>query len=277
LTERCLSYFYYYNTKTRENLPSKTNPSFQACLPLQSEHLHNGTLYVVATPLGNLEDITLRAIKILRQCDAIACEDTRRASILLKHFEISGKKLISYHNYNEPRAIGQIVALLEDGTDVALVTDAGTPVISDPGYSILQAIHQRELKVIPIPGPSAVTAALSACPLPVNNFFFAGFLPHKKGRKSRLEQLAALHATIVLYESPFRIMKLLDEIELVLPHAAIFIGREMTKIHEEYITGTIDEIRLHLIEGKRRGEFVVVVHPGDNKPNKSEEYHADHY
>jgi 16S rRNA (cytidine1402-2'-O)-methyltransferase len=244
---------------------------------LQPESLHSGTLYVVATPLGNLEDITLRAIKTLSQCEAIACEDTRRASILLKHLEISGKKLISYHNYNEPRAIGQIVALLEEGTDVALITDAGTPVISDPGYGILHALKERDLKVIPIPGPSAVTTALSACPLPVNNFFFAGFLPHKKGRKSRLEQLAALHSSIVLYESPFRIMKLLDELENVMPDSRIFIGREMTKIHEEYITGTIDEIRLHLTEAKRRGEFVVVVHPAVNKPNKSEEYHADHH
>ncbi|NTW69205.1 MAG: 16S rRNA (cytidine(1402)-2'-O)-methyltransferase [Chlorobiaceae bacterium] len=244
---------------------------------MQSEQPHSGTLYVVATPLGNLEDITLRAIKTLQQCEAIACEDTRRASILLKHLEIPGKKLISYHNYNEPRAIGQIIALLEEGTDVALTTDAGTPVISDPGYAMLQALHQRGFKVIPIPGPSAVTAALSVCPLPVNNFFFAGFLPHKKGRKTRLEQLAALHVSIVLYESPFRIMKLLDELENHMPTAQIFIGREMTKIHEEYVTGTIQDLRLHLTEAKRRGEFVVIVHPADSKHNKSEEHHADRY
>ncbi|MEI6756819.1 MAG: 16S rRNA (cytidine(1402)-2'-O)-methyltransferase [Chlorobium sp.] len=244
---------------------------------MQTEHLHNGTLYVVATPLGNLEDITLRAIKTLQQCGAIACEDTRRASILLRHLEITGKRLISYHNYNEPKAIGQIIALLEEGTDVSLITDAGTPVISDPGYAMLHALYERGLKVIPIPGPCAMTAALSACPLPVNNFFFAGFLPHKKGRKSRLEYLVALNATFVIYESPYRIMKLLDELGNIMPDAELFVGREMTKIYEEYLTGTIEEIRMQLADGKTRGEFVVIVHPPGKKTTKSEEYHADHH
>ena len=244
---------------------------------MQTQHLHTGTLYVVATPLGNLEDITLRAIRILGQSEAIACEDTRRASILLKHFDITGKKLISYHNYNEPKAIAHIIALLEEGSDISLITDAGTPVISDPGYALLHALHERNLKVIPIPGACALTAALSSCPLPVNNFFFAGFLPHKKGRKSRLEYLAALQASFVIYESPFRIMKLLDELDNIVPDAQIFIGREMTKIHEEYITGTIEEIRQRLADGKTRGEFVVVVHHSGKKIIKSETDHADHH
>ncbi len=244
---------------------------------MHTDQLHTGTLYVVATPLGNLEDITLRAIRILKEAGAIACEDTRRASILLRHFDISGKRLISYHNYNEPRAISQILALLEEGTDVALITDAGTPVISDPGYALLHALHDRQLQVIPVPGPSALTAALSACPLPVNNFFFAGFLPHKKGRKSRLEYLAALQTSFVVYESPFRIMKLLDELGNIIPDARIFIGREMTKIHEEYLTGTIEEIRQRLGDGKARGEFVVIVHPAGKKTVKPEEEDADHH
>ena len=244
---------------------------------MQTDQIHTGTLYVVATPLGNLEDITLRAIRILKESGAIACEDTRRASILLRHFDISGKRLISYHNYNEPRAISQIITLLEEGDDVALITDAGTPVISDPGYALLHALHDRGLLVIPIPGPSALTTALSACPLPVNNFFFAGFLPHKKGRKSRLEYLAALQTSFVVYESPFRIMKLLDELSNVMEDAQIFIGREMTKIHEEYITGTIEEIRQKLADGKTRGEFVVIVHPPGKKTIKPEEDDADHH
>ncbi len=244
---------------------------------MQTDQLHTGTLYVVATPLGNLEDITLRAIRILKESGAIACEDTRRASILLRHFDISGKRLISYHNYNEPRAISQIITLLEEGDDVALITDAGTPVISDPGYALLHALHDRGLLVIPIPGPSALTTALSACPLPVNNFFFAGFLPHKKGRKSRIEYLAALQTSFVVYESPFRIMKLLDELSNVMEDAQIFIGREMTKIHEEYITGTIEEIRQKLADGKTRGEFVVIVHPPGKKTIKPEEDDADHH
>ena len=244
---------------------------------MQTPQTHSGTLYVVATPLGNLEDITLRAIKILGKSGAIACEDTRRASILLRHLDITGKKLISYHNYNEPRAIGQIIALLEEGTDVSLITDAGTPIISDPGYALLHALQERNMNVIPIPGACALTTALSACPLPVNNFFFAGFLPHKKGRKTRLEYLAALQASFVVYESPYRIMKLLDELEKIVPDAQIFIGREMTKIHGEYITGTIEEIRKQLADGKTRGEFVVVIHPSGKKIIKSEEYHADHH
>ena len=246
-------------------------------LPLHTEPSHTGTLYVVATPLGNLEDITLRAIKILKESGAIACEDTRRASILLKHLEITGKKLVSYHNYNEPKAIGQIIALLKEGTDVSLITDAGTPVISDPGYALLHALHEQNLPVIPIPGPSALTAALSVCPLPVNNFFFAGFLPHKKGRKSRLEYLVELQVSFVLYESPYRIIKLLDELSKLIPDARVFIGREMTKIYEEYLTGTLDELRQQLANGKTRGEFVIIVHPSGKKTIKSEENHADHH
>ncbi|NTW56193.1 MAG: 16S rRNA (cytidine(1402)-2'-O)-methyltransferase [Chlorobiaceae bacterium] len=244
---------------------------------MQIEPEHTGTLYVVATPLGNLEDITLRAIRILRESGAIACEDTRRASILLRHLDIQGKKLVSYHNFNEPKAVRQIVSMLEEGTDVSLITDAGTPVISDPGYTILQAVHERNLKVIPVPGPSALTSALSACPLPVSSFFFAGFLPHKKGRKSRMDFLCSLHSTIVLYESPFRVMQLLDELEERQPDAGVFIAREMTKIHEEYVAGTIAEIREHLAGGKTRGEFVVVIHPAGKKSNQPEQKHADNH
>ncbi len=244
---------------------------------MQIEPEHTGTLYVVATPLGNLEDITLRAIRILRESGAIACEDTRRASILLRHLDIQGKKLVSYHNFNEPKAVRQIVGMLEEGTDVSLITDAGTPVISDPGYTILQAVHERRMKVIPVPGPSALTAALSACPLPVSSFFFAGFLPHKKGRKSRMDFLCSLQSTIVLYESPFRVMQLLDELEERQPDAGVFIAREMTKIHEEYVAGTIAEIREHLAGGKTRGEFVVVIHPAGKKSNQPEEKHADNH
>ena len=244
---------------------------------MQTAPLHTGTLYVVATPLGNLEDITLRAIKTLKQSGTITCEDTRRASILLKHLDISGKKLISYHNYNEKKAIGQIIALLKEGTDVSFITDAGTPVISDPGYALLHALHEEHLQVIPIPGPSALTTALSVCPLPVNNFFFAGFLPHKKGRKSRIEYLAALQTSFVLYESPYRIIKLLDELSSFLPDAQIFIGREMTKIFEEYLTGTIEEIRQHITDGTAKGEFVVIVHPSGKKALKSEKNYANHH
>lgn len=229
-----------------------------------------GTLYIVATPLGNLEDITLRAIKTLKSAGAIACEDTRRASILLRHLGISGKKLISYHAFNEKKAIASILSLLEDGLDVAVITDAGTPAISDPGFALVRAAYESPAKVIPVPGPSAVTAALSVCPLPVHNFFFAGFLPHKKGRKSKLEYLASLQSTVVFYESPHRIPKLLNEIEGAFPGSGVFIAREATKLHEEYLSGTPREMIERFTGEKTRGEFVVVVHPKEEREGKSQ-------
>ncbi len=221
----------------------------------------NGTLYIVATPLGNLEDITLRAINTLKSANAIACEDTRKTSILLRHLGISGKNLISYHAFNETKAINTILNLLEDGLDVAVVTDAGTPAISDPGYALVRAAYDLPVKVIPVPGPSAATAALSICPLPVHNFFFAGFLPHKKGRKSKLEFFASIKCTIVFYESPHRILKLLGEIEDYFPGARVFIAREITKLHEEYLCGSTSEVIQRFTGEKTRGEFVVVVSP----------------
>lgn len=224
-----------------------------------------GTLYIVATPLGNLEDITLRAINTLKSSDAIACEDTRRASILLRHLGISGKKLINYHAFNEKKAINSILNLLEDGLDVAVITDAGTPAISDPGYALVRAAYDLPAKVIPVPGPSAATAALSVCPLPVHNFFFAGFLPHKKGRKSKLEFLASIDSTVVFYESPHRILKLLGEIENFFPGAQMFIAREITKIHEECLCGTPSEMIEHFTGEKIKGEFVVIVSPAGKK------------
>ncbi len=229
-----------------------------------------GTLYIVATPLGNLEDITLRAIDTLKSADAIACEDTRRASILLRHLGINGKKLISYHAFNETKAINSILNLLEDSLDVAVITDAGTPAISDPGFALVRAVYELPAKVIPVPGPSAVTAALSACPLPVHNFFFAGFLPHKKGRKSKLEFLASIDSTVVLYESPHRILKLLNEIENYFPGSQAFIAREITKLHEEYLCGPPSEMIEHFTGEKTRGEFVVVVYPMGKKEQEKE-------
>jgi 16S rRNA (cytidine1402-2'-O)-methyltransferase len=243
---------------------------------LSTRNQHKGTLYVVATPLGNLDDMTFRAVSTLRDAGTIACEDTRRTSILLRHFGIQGKRLLSYHSFNEERAVQQVTAILEEGTDVAMVTDAGTPGISDPGYSMSNALHTLGFSVIPIPGPSALTAALSVCPLPVSSFFFAGFLPHKKGRKTRMEYLASLGSTVVLYESPHRIQKLLEEVKSHIPDAELFVAREITKIHEEYVSGTPDELIAHFSNGQTRGEFVVVVHPG-GKRSKQQKEHADHH
>ena len=236
---------------------------------------HKGTLYVVATPLGNLDDMTFRAVKALRDSGAIACEDTRRTSILLKHFGIEGKRLVSYHSFNEERAVRQVIELLGEGVDVALVTDAGTPAISDPGYTMSSAAHAEGFAVVPVPGASALTAALSVCPLPSSSFFFAGFLPHKKGRKTRLEFLASIESTVVLYESPHRIGRLMEEVKEHFPDAQVFAAREITKMHEEYVTGTPDELAAHFTGQKQRGEFVVVVHPADKRSKKRQE-HADH-
>jgi len=250
---------------------------------LPSGNQHNGTLHVVATPLGNLDDITLRAIKTLQHSGAIACEDTRRAAILLRHLGITGKQLVSYHDYNEPAAISRIARLLEEGVDVSLITDAGTPAISDPGFLMVRTLREKGFTILPVPGPSALTAALSVSPLPVSSFFFAGFLPHKKGRKSRLEFLVSLGATFVLYESPYRIRKLLEELAALLPDGELFIAREMTKIHEEYLSGSAAMLAEKLPAEKIRGEFVVVVHPcvcaHPEKNSSSNQYneHADHH
>jgi 16S rRNA (cytidine1402-2'-O)-methyltransferase len=243
---------------------------------LSTRTQQKGTLHVVATPLGNLDDMTYRAVATLREAGAIACEDTRRTSILLKHFGIQGKKLVSYHSFNEARAVQQVTAILEEGTDVAMVTDAGTPGISDPGYSMANALHTQGFSVVPIPGASALTAALSVCPLPISSFFFAGFLPHKKGRKSRMEFLASLGSTVVLYESPHRILKLLEEVRENFPEGEVFIAREITKMHEEYVSGTPETLIERFSNGQVRGEFVVVVHPG-GKRSKQQQEHADHH
>jgi len=221
--------------------------------------------------------MTFRAVSTLRDAGAVACEDTRRTSILLRHFGIQGKKLVSYHSFNEERAVQQVTALLEEGTDVALVTDAGTPGVSDPGYSMANALHSGGFDVIPVPGPSALTAALSVCPLPVSSFFFAGFLPHKKGRKSRMEFLASLGSTIVLYESPHRVRKLFEELREHFPGAALFVAREITKMHEEYVSGTPESLLEHFPEGKCRGEFVIVVHPEPVKRSTRKQDYADHH
>ncbi len=221
--------------------------------------------------------MTFRAVSTLREAGAIACEDTRRTSILLKHFGIAAKKLVSYHSFNEERAVGQVRALLAEGIDVALVTDAGTPGISDPGYSMASALHADGFDVLPVPGPSALTAALSVCPLPVSSFFFAGFLPHKKGRKSRIEYLASLGSTVVLYESPFRVRKLFEELKAGFPECELFVAREISKLHEEYLSGTPDELLSRFPEGQIRGEFVVVVHPVQHKRQQHQDTNADHH
>jgi len=211
---------------------------------------------VVSTPIGNLKDVTLRAIEVLRSVDAIVCEDTRHAKKFLQHYGID-KPLISYFEGNEIRRAPHIIQMLREGKNLALISDAGTPTISDPGYRVIRMAREEGLEVIPIPGPSAITTALSASGLPTDRFIFEGFLPRKEGRRRRrLEELAGFEGSIVLYESPHRIEKTLKEMLEIMGDRRVFIGREMTKVHEEYIFGWLSEV----IQGiKPKGEFVIVV------------------
>ncbi len=218
-----------------------------------------GTLYLVATPIGNLEDITLRALRTLKECDVVAAEDTRRTGQLLKHFEIS-KPLLSYFQFNEARRSEQIIERLRRGERVALVTDAGSPGISDPGERVVKAAIAAGFRVEAVPGPSALVAALTASGLPTDEFHFIGFLPHKSGqRRTKLESMRTVEGTLVLYESPYRVEKLLIELSEVLPERRVVLARELTKKFEEFLRGT----PLELLEQVRRravkGEFVVLI------------------
>lgn len=223
----------------------------------------------MATPIGNLDDMTFRAVATLRAADCIACEDTRQTRKLLQHFAIDSKTLISYHNFNERTASTKILDFLRSGKSVALVSDAGTPIISDPGFFLVRAAREEDFRVVPIPGASALAAAVSVSPLPVNRFFFEGFLPQKKGRQTRLKYLAELESSVALYESPHRILKLLDELLAHFGDRQIMLAREMTKIYEEFILGTISEVKESFQERKIQGEFVVIVE-GKNVKSKKE-------
>ena len=224
-------------------------------------------LYLVATPIGNLEDITLRALRILREeVDVIACEDTRQTQKLLTHYEIR-KPLISYHEHNEAGRTGEILERLGRGESVALVSDAGTPLISDPGYRVVRAALASGFSVVPIPGPSAVLAALSASGLPMDEFRFIGFLPAKAtARRSVLEGVARNSGTVIAYESPHRILESLADISQILGERQIVLARELTKIHEEFLRGTPDEIRSQLSKRESiKGEITLLIAQSEEK------------
>jgi 16S rRNA (cytidine1402-2'-O)-methyltransferase len=229
-----------------------------------------GTLYLVATPIGNLEDITLRALRTLKECDLVAAEDTRRTGQLLRHFGISNP-LLSYFQFNEARRCQQLLARLAQGEKVALVTDAGSPGISDPGERVVRAAIAAGFRVEPVPGPSALIAALTASGLPTDEFHFIGFLPHKTGqRRRKLEQLKTVPGTLVFYESPFRVEKLLSELAEVFPDRELVLARELTKKFEEFMRGR--PAALHqAVQGRAlRGEFVVLAAPGQC-PSRAQE------
>jgi 16S rRNA (cytidine1402-2'-O)-methyltransferase len=220
-----------------------------------------GTLYLVATPIGNLEDITLRALRILRdEAAMIACEDTRQTRKLLQHFEIR-KPLIAYHEHNETSRSAEIIIMLERGDSVALVTDAGTPLISDPGYRVVAAAIQKGITVIPLPGASAVLAALAASGLTTAEFRFVGFLPPKTlARKKALATFLPETATLVAYDSPHRILETLADMQEVLGDRPIVLARELTKLHEEFLRGSPAQVRDLLLKKETiKGEITLVI------------------
>ncbi len=220
------------------------------------------SLYIVSTPIGNLKDITLRALEILKESDFIACEDTRVTGILLNHYEIKNE-LISLNAASETKKTEYVIGRILSGESCALVSDAGTPAISDPGIRLISAAIKKDINIITVPGPSALTAALTLAGLPTNSFTFEGFIPQKKGRQKKLKELAEENRTIVLYESTYRIEKLLKELNEYLPARWVVVCREMTKKFEETWRGYPKDILGTLSNKITKGEFAVVIAPSD--------------
>ena len=231
-----------------------------------------GKLYIVATPIGNLADMTFRAVETLKQVDCILCEDTRTTGSLLKHYEIGNKneagmsKLISFHSHSKLQKVKQIIEMIREGKSLALVSDAGTPCISDPGVMLIAELKKEfgnELVVSPIPGASALISALSVAGIPVHEFTFKGFVPHKKGRETFFKEVSEIKHTIAFYESVHRITKTLESLAEYVPTRKISVARELTKLFEETIQGTHDQVIEYFKNNpdKVRGEFVVIVAP----------------
>ena len=225
-----------------------------------------GTLYVVSTPIGNLEDITLRAIRVLSEVDIIACEDTRKTGFLLKKVIVNlsvSPKLISYYEGNELKRIPQLIRFLKEGKDIALVSNAGTPLVSDPGYKLVRKSLEEDLKIEPVPGASAVLAALVVSGLPTDKFLFFGYLPKKQGKRRRLldqltTMLESITVTVIFFESPYRLPKTLNEIKEVFGDIEIVICRELTKVHEEIRREKIKQSIKHFEKTRPKGEFVLL-------------------
>ena len=231
-------------------------------------------LYVIASPIGNLGDITIRALEVLRQVDLIAAEDTRHTSVLLHRYEIR-KPLTSLHEHNEARRTAELVERLRAGANIALLTDAGMPSISDPGFRLIAACRAADLPMTVIPGPSAVLTALVGSGLPTHAFYFGGFLPAKSGQRNReLSAAIARNCTSIYFESPHRLQKSLAELEILAPAHAVCVARELTKQFETFHRGTAQELRRHFSDHPPRGEITLVIAPG-SKPGKPEYRHGD--
>ncbi|TAM84114.1 MAG: 16S rRNA (cytidine(1402)-2'-O)-methyltransferase [Acidobacteria bacterium] len=236
------------------------NATFPARLP--SAHHPGGRLFVVGTPIGNLEDITLRALNTLKTADLIACEDTRRTQKLLNHYNIR-TRTVSYHEHNEMTRAPELVLEMEQGSSIALVSDAGTPVLSDPGFRLVHLAIRHKIQVVPVPGPSAMVAALAVAALPMNEFIFTGFFPAKRSaRRKALGALAGFEKTIVFYEAPHRIVECLRDVHEILGERELVIAREVTKLHEQFLRGSITELLAFLKKTPARGELTVIVGPG---------------
>ena len=219
----------------------------------------SGSLFVVATPIGNLEDISLRAINTLKEVDVIVAEDTRITGRLLKKYDIK-KSLTSFHIRNEARKVDKIINYLNEGKSVALVSDAGTPCISDPGYLLVNKARNQKIEVLSIPGPSSTTAALSISGLPSEKFYFEGFLPKKKGKQKRIEYLSQLDSTVVLFESPYRLIKTLEKLLAVMGNRHISVCKEISKINEDVFFGKMEDVISDLkAKTTIKGEYVVLV------------------
>lgn len=229
-----------------------------------------GTLYIVATPIGNLEDMTLRAVRVLQEVDLIAAEDTRHTRHLLDRYEI-GTQLTSYHDHNKEEKAPVLVSRMLDGKSVALVSDAGTPGISDPGYFLINLAIDQKLPVVPIPGATAAIAALSVSGMPTDRFIFEGFLPAKhQARLKRLQELMQEERTVIFYEAPHKIIRAIEDMLAVLGDRRAVVMRELTKVHEETIRGTLSGILKRLNEGTIRGEFTVIMHGASTEPLKQD-------
>lgn len=218
------------------------------------------SLFIISTPIGNLKDITLRALEILKEADFVACEDTRVTSILLNHYEIR-KELISFNAQSESHKIEYVLSRIKNGESCALVSDAGTPGISDPGVRLISEAIKNEIKIIPVPGVTAVITALTISSLPTDSFLFEGFLPQKKGRQKKLKELSEEERTVILYESVYRIEKLLNELNDYMPERLIVVCRELTKKFEEIWRGKPAVLLTNLKQKVLKGEFVVVISP----------------
>jgi 16S rRNA (cytidine1402-2'-O)-methyltransferase len=241
-----------------------------------AQRANGGTLYIVGTPIGNLDDITYRAIRVLSEASMIACEDTRQSHKLLEHFGIR-RATVSYHEHNEKERVADLISRLERGDSIALISDAGTPTISDPGYRLVREAVLRGIPVVPIPGPSAAIAALSASGLPTDSFRFAGFLPAKTGQRRRvLESLRDETATLVFYEAPHRIVESLVDIAEVMGQREVVVARELTKVHEEFLRGPADSVANELSSRPvLKGEITLLIAKSEKAPEKDQSIRED--